>query len=105
MSAAERYDEISLGYQEKRAKLTDEGGDDDAMEALFEEVRRATSALLAGDEHAGKVGAFQGAGYRAEGLYRPSIDCIMFSRNPSYFCPVCERAIEASIDAHLDGAR
>lgn len=40
-----------------------------------------------------KVGAFEGAGYRAKGLYRPMIDCIMFSKGDKPFCKVCEEAI------------
>jgi hypothetical protein len=48
--------------------------------------------------HAGVVGAFEGAGYSAKGLYRPCRDCIMFSKRVGPFCPVCRRAIERIID-------
>lgn len=41
----------------------------------------------------GKVGAFEGAGYVQKGLYRPMIDCIMFSKGQKPFCKVCEDAI------------
>ncbi|HDQ44241.1 MAG TPA: peptidase M64 [bacterium] len=41
----------------------------------------------------GRVGAFEGSGYASEGLYRPSIDCRMFSRSQTGFDPVCTRAI------------
>jgi hypothetical protein len=44
----------------------------------------------------GKVGAFEGAGYASTGLYRPSINCIMFS-HADYFCPVCQDAMVAVI--------
>ena len=44
-----------------------------------------------------KVGAFEGAGYTSKGMYRPAIDCIMFSRGKKSFCPVCRRAIERTI--------
>ncbi len=44
------------------------------------------------------VGCFEGAGYSAKGLYRPYRDCIMFSKNPVGFCPVCRKAIERMID-------
>ncbi|MFH1177356.1 MAG: M64 family metallopeptidase, partial [Acidobacteriota bacterium] len=33
----------------------------------------------------------------AKGLYRPALDCIMFTKGPKPFCPVCERAIERVI--------
>lgn len=48
----------------------------------------------------GKVGAFEGAGYVAKGLYRPSLDCIMKSRGWIPFCPVCQAAIERMIFFH-----
>ncbi len=56
--------------------------------------------MLAGMEHAGKIGAFEGASYEATGLYRPATDCIMFSRNDVGFCAVCRRAIERIIDLY-----
>jgi len=37
----------------------------------------------------GKVGAFEGAGYVATGMYRPMLDCIMFSKGNKPFCTVC----------------
>jgi len=40
-----------------------------------------------------KVGAFEGAGYLAQGLYRPMLDCIMFSKGDKPYCKVCDRAI------------
>lgn len=49
---------------------------------------------------AGVVGAFEGAGYSAKGLYRPTLDCRMFSKGLMPFCPVCRRAIERMIDFH-----
>ena len=48
--------------------------------------------------HAGKVGAFEGAGYESRGLYRPEASCIMGSRTVTDFCRVCQRAISRIID-------
>lgn len=50
--------------------------------------------------HAGKVGAFEGAGYEARGLYRPEATCIMGTRKVMQFCRVCQRAINRIIDLH-----
>lgn len=50
-------------------------------------------ALLAASAFAGKVGAFEGAGYASQGLYRPMLDCLMFSKGDKPFCKVCERAV------------
>lgn len=94
------YDEASLAYQAERAKLVESGAGDAAMEELFERVRAATQPVLRGDPRHGTVGAFEGAAYRGTGLYRPSVDCIMFSRNADAFCPVCRRAIERTIDRY-----
>jgi hypothetical protein len=52
--------------------------------------------------YAGKVGAFEGAGYEARGLYRPEADCIMGSRKVVDFCRVCQRAINRAIDLHTN---
>lgn len=52
--------------------------------------------------YAGTVGCFEGAGYSAEGLYRPCRDCWMFSKKESEFCPVCRRAIDRMIDFHTE---
>ncbi len=49
---------------------------------------------------AGKVGAFEGAGYEARGLYRPEAECIMGTRKVVDFCRVCQRAIARIIDLH-----
>ncbi|UCG53103.1 MAG: peptidase [Candidatus Latescibacterota bacterium] len=48
--------------------------------------------------YADKVGAFEGAGYSAKGLYRPAKDCKMFSKGNRRFCPVCERAVVRMIE-------
>jgi len=47
------------------------------------------------DKYKDKVGAFEGAGYVAKGLYRPVVNCIMF--NGKNFCPVCQNAIKQRI--------
>jgi len=44
------------------------------------------------------VGCFEGAGYSAKGLYRPSLDCKMFSKRYAPFCPVCRQALTDRID-------
>jgi len=48
--------------------------------------------------HRDAVGAFEGAGYAAKGLYRPSRDCQMFSKGDQPFDPVCRRALQQVID-------
>lgn len=50
--------------------------------------------ILKRSKYAGKVGAFEGAGYVSTGLYRSSLDCRMFSLSLTGFDPVCAAAIE-----------
>lgn len=40
-----------------------------------------------------KVGAFQGAGYNKNDIYRPTPNCIMRTLDKLEFCPVCQKAI------------
>ncbi|RMH61688.1 MAG: peptidase M64 [Calditrichaeota bacterium] len=54
---------------------------------------RKQHELLAHSPFAGKVGAFEGAGYESRGLYRPSVDCRMFSLSLVDFDPVCNHAL------------
>jgi hypothetical protein len=96
----EEFEKLSIANQEVRRKLRAEGAPEEKLEALFREEREKMTKLLASSTHAGKVGAFEGAGYEAKGLYRPSTDCIMFTRDEVGFCAVCTRAIHRMIDAH-----
>jgi hypothetical protein len=59
---------------------------------------RASTAVLKDSKYAGNVGVFEGAGYASKGLYRPAIDCRMFSLSLVDFDPVCKAAINRMID-------
>jgi len=96
----EEFEKLSRAQQEVRRKLRAEGAAEEKIEALFREEREQMTKLLASSAHAGKVGAFEGAGYEAQGLYRASTDCIMFTRDEVGFCKVCYRAINKMIDAY-----
>jgi hypothetical protein len=58
----------------------------------------ASAAILKHEQYAGKVGAFEGAGYVSRGLYRPALDCRMFSLSLAGFDVVCSAAIERVIE-------
>jgi hypothetical protein len=49
----------------------------------------------------GRIGCFEGAGYKAEGLYRPSRDCIMRSCRNGY-CTVCSKSLIDTIRFYAD---
>ena len=93
-----RYEAFQDTIQTRRKEMRARGAPESEMNALFKEEIDWVRPFLAGQKHAGGGGLFEGAGYRAEGLYRATTDCIMFTRNPERFCPVCSRAIERVID-------
>ena len=53
----------------------------------------------AASKYKNKVGAFEGAGYMAKGIYRPMQDCTMKSIVVNKFCPVCKDAIIKMIES------
>jgi hypothetical protein len=71
------------------------------MDKLFLEEQEWETRFLGSQKFAGRVGAFEGAGYQVKGLYRPEADCIMFTRDAVGFCRVCRRAIERVIDLNV----
>ena len=96
----EAFEAASTAAQRERRDLRAAGAPETEMDRLFTAQMERETALLASMPHAGKVGAFEGASYEPAGLYRPEIDCIMFTRNPVGFCRVCRRAISRVIDQY-----
>ena len=106
------FDEMDTGYQKVREAINGKIGaasrsgappkEVDALKEDAEKLSREHSArmdaYLLKSSYVNKVGAFEGAGYTSKGLYRPSLDCIMFSKGAKPFCPVCRQAIERVID-------
>lgn len=79
-----KLDRLAPDYYEKRAPLYD-----------------AAQNILKTAEHKGKVGTFEGAGYVSKGIYRPAVDCRMFSLSLVDFDPVCSAAIHKVIDSYV----
>ena len=96
----EAYEKRSRAYQKTRAEMRAAGASEEEMEELFRDGQKHFTRTLAEQDHSGKVGAFEGAMYEAQGFYRPSTDCIMFTRDEIGFCPVCSRAVEDIIDLY-----
>jgi hypothetical protein len=67
-----------------------------------EPLYQAGQRILKTDPRAGAVGAFEGSGYASQGLYRPAIDCRMFSLSLVDFDPVCSHAIGEMIDYYTE---
>ncbi len=51
--------------------------------------------------YTGVTGLFEGGGYIAKGIFRPSFDCRMKSNQADTFCEVCQDAIEEMILFYL----
>ena len=94
------YEEMGRTVQVERERLIAARAGPAQMDSLFQAQRRREDALLGQAQYEGKVGAFEGAAYEATGLYRPEINCIMFTRSATY-CRVCSRAITAVIDQYV----
>lgn len=94
------YEKLSTDYQKKRAELLSQKNPEDELEQLYRDSAGTFSELFEAADYEGMIGAFEGAGYQAEGLFRPAINCLMFSRKPHVFCKVCQRAIERVIDLY-----
>jgi IgA Peptidase M64/Peptidase M64 N-terminus len=106
------YDAKEIAYQKAReslnARIAEASRSDrpvKEVDALKAEAERLSfdhsdemDDLLLKSPLLNKVGAFEGAGYTSKGLYRPSLDCIMFSKGTKPFCPVCRQALERVID-------
>jgi len=70
----------------------------DRSSEQYQKVTKERKQLFNNQKYAGKVGAFEGSGYASKGLYRPYLDCRMFSKSLVEFCPVCQKAIERVIN-------
>jgi hypothetical protein len=92
------FEKESRAVQVERRQIIAKGSPPEALDELFRRQALVETKMLGSMQHAGKVGAFEGASYEAKGLYRPAVDCIMFTRNDVGFCPVCQRGISRIID-------
>jgi len=94
------FEQHSARIQERRREIRRRNAPEEEMDALFREQQNFEEKFLQAMRYGQSVGAFEGAGYEAKGLYRPEADCIMFTRNPVGFCRVCRRAIGRVIDMY-----
>jgi hypothetical protein len=65
------------------------------FESKWKDIVSDTIPIPTPDEEMYKdvVGAFEGGGYTAKGVYRPKQDCTMHSISVNNFCPVCYKTI------------
>ncbi len=103
----EDFDKMDMAYQKIRREINDKIARmkrEKAPQAEVEKIEQESERLsrehaikvddyLSKSRFKDKVGAFEGAGYSAEGLYRPMLDCLMFTKGKKPFCKVCEQAV------------
>ena len=103
----EEYDRMDNAYQKVRQELNEKIAglkrnnapqeDVDKAEEEAEDLSRRHAIrvddYLAKSRFTGTVGVFEGAGYSAQGLYRPMLDCLMFTKGDKPFCKVCEQTV------------
>jgi len=110
------YDSMDYKWQKERRELNDKIAELKKNHAPMKEIIETeqeydlkdklhadkVDSYLQNSKYFGIVGAFEGAGYVAEGLYRPTLDCIMFAKGDKPFCKVCESAIVKVINSYTE---
>lgn len=95
----EPFDAFGYRIQQERDSLRAAKVPEEEMEALFMRQMKQEDEFFSAEKYRDQVGAFEGAGYMARGLYRSQIDCIMYTRHME-FCKVCQRSLEDVIDLY-----
>ncbi|RPI74120.1 MAG: peptidase M64 [Ignavibacteriales bacterium] len=105
------YDSLDLKWQDERrtlnqkiAALKKNKASPDEIDKAQEEYNNkdkmhneVVSNFLRNSKFWGKIGVFEGAGYLSKGLYRPMVDCLMFSKGKKPYCKICENAVSRVI--------
>lgn len=94
-----QFDTFAQKIKKKRAELRAAKVEESVVEELFFNQRKTEQGMFKKMKYYGKTGAFEGAGYLSKGLYRSSVDCIMFTRSQK-FCPVCCDALTKVINQY-----
>jgi len=101
---AKKFQQTRADYFRKIEKLQLAGAPEREIDKVKAELdgyvrgnSKKTDAFLAKSPMNGKVGAFEGAGYSAKGLFRPMLNCIMFTIGAKPYCKVCEAAVAKTI--------
>jgi hypothetical protein len=101
-----RFDSLNKNHNLRLEELHNSGAtnaaietEDTAYREQLNQNRQKLSDFFSNHPLKGKVGVFQGAGYDAEKLYRPTINSIMhrFSESEKTFYPVNQAAITEMI--------
>jgi hypothetical protein len=95
----QQFEAFGHKIRKERQRLRKAKADEKELEALFTTQRKTEQQMFKKMKYRDKVGAFEGAMYMQKGLYRSSVDCIMFTRSLA-FCPVCRNALNLVFDQY-----
>jgi hypothetical protein len=95
----EAFDKFGYKIQKERDSLRQANVPESVVEDLFTRQMKQENQFFSTEKYADKAGAFEGADYTQKGLYRPQLDCIMYTRHMK-FCKVCRKSLEAVIDEY-----
>jgi hypothetical protein len=96
----EEFDKAGYQIQKERDSLRAAMVPESVMEELFTRQMNEEDQSFATEKYRDKVGAFEGAGYTPLGLFRPQVDCIMYTRHLK-FCRVCSKSIGDVISQYV----
>ncbi|MFQ6036986.1 MAG: M64 family metallopeptidase [Candidatus Aminicenantales bacterium] len=115
----EGFDRMDEAYQKVRREINAKIAAMKCCKAPEEEIEKLASeaerlsrdhakkidAYLAKSRFQNVVGAFEGAGYASKGLYRPMLDCLMFTKGDKPYCRICEQAIMRVMDHYTSSEK
>jgi hypothetical protein len=93
----EKYDAGADRYLKLLNEYNQSIDDADKKKKLRLEYQDSVRLFFERHKQKNKIGAFEGGGYKAKGIYRPALDCIMFSNRIQEYDLVCQKAIEKRI--------
>ncbi len=112
----EEYDAMDVAWQKERRELNSRIAEMKRTKAPEKEISKLQEEYAKKDKErseradrfletsplAGKVGAFEGGGYASKDLYRPMVDCLMFTKGIKPFCKVCAEHMEKVIKHFIE---
>lgn len=97
----EAFDKFGYKIQQTRDSIRAALLPESVMENLFTHQMAKEDEFFAKEKYKDNVGAFEGAGYIAKGLFRSQLDCIMYTRHIR-FCKVCQRSLQNVMDQYAE---
>ena len=112
----ENYDKMDYAWQKERREMNKNIAElkrNRAAQSVIDKAQNdynlkdkthsdEVDKYLTGSKYWNKVGAFEGAGYSARGMYRSMLDCLMFSKGTKPFCKICEEHVAKVINHFTD---